>query len=227
MSPDQDFSQTGANSGIDYAGAFKKYKEMLTEDPDDPVYKRIFSEFNAALFGTSPTFSNDLVVDDGDYDSEIERFKNDLREEATANTETDKTPPIPSPLTVPLPSDPYVSISVTSHVSRTIAASSQVSNVINHSAPLPLEREVSEAPPPEREVMEAPSPGPADEVEAPPKPQRPKPRKPTKSSKASKSTPTTSDPGADAASTSTRTKRTTKQATASPTEPTRVLRNRA
>ncbi|KAF9642036.1 hypothetical protein BDM02DRAFT_3080219, partial [Thelephora ganbajun] len=73
LSPDEDFLQTGVNSGIKYIQSFKKYKEMLTEDPNSRVFKRIISEFNASLFGVAPTPSDDFVPDDGDYDSELEQ----------------------------------------------------------------------------------------------------------------------------------------------------------
>ena len=79
MSPDEDFSAAGAKSGIKYDKSFLKYKEMLTEDPDSRVYKRIIAEFNASIFGTAPVLKNNFVVNDGDYNSEVEQFKRDIR----------------------------------------------------------------------------------------------------------------------------------------------------
>ena len=78
LSPDEDFSQTGFNSGIKYTESFKKYKEILTEDHNSPTFKRIFAEFNTSLFSTAPPRSDNLITDDGDYESELEQFRNEL-----------------------------------------------------------------------------------------------------------------------------------------------------
>lgn len=153
LSPDEDFSQTGASSGINYAGSFKNYRDMLTENPENPTYKRIFSEFNTAVFGTpAPTPNDGLVVEDGDYDSELEEFRNALLADTTIDGTTDvganETSSCPSPI-LPIQQDSHVAVSVTSHVSQTVAAASQVSNTVNSSvALLPGECEVMEVPSP-------------------------------------------------------------------------------
>lgn len=182
LSPDEDFSQTGANSGIKYAESFKKYKEMLTEHPESPTFKRIFSEFNVAVFGTIPTPSDDLVAGDSDYDSELEQFKNGLLEDspiqAVGDVEVNETfSPSLSPAPTPQP-EGRISVSVVSHVSHTIAATSQVSNVISSNVSLPSgEHGVSDTSPPV------------------PKAARPAPKK--KGAKLSKSTTSTSNANAD------------------------------
>jgi len=198
ISPDVDFSDTGKNSGINYAQSFRGYKDMLIEGSETATYQRIFAEFDTAVLDKKPVLKDDFVADDGDYKAEFTKFKLALRAEEAANAEANKAPPSPPPPT--LPSSPLqpVSISVTSHVSHTIAASSQVSNVINNSAP-----------PPEQE-----------DVEAPPvkKPTRPNPRK-------KKQSAATSDVNTDAAPTQTGPARQAKDA---PEErPARILtRNR-
>ena len=187
LSPDEDFSQTGVQSGIKYAESFKKYKEMLTGDVNSSTFKRVFSEFNAHLFGKVPTLRNDLIADDGDYDSEVEQFMNELLTDSPVNAVTDaeanKTPP-PSSLPIsPLRSNHHVSISVTSHVSHTVAASSQVSNIVSSSIALSPEPEVGEIYPPNPEATQPPV--------------RPTARK--KSAKLSKPTATDSDADANTA----------------------------
>ena len=179
---------------------------MLTEDPDSRVYKRIFSKFNTALFGVEPTPGNDFVIDDGDYDSEVENFKKGLRAEDTTNLEIDEfTSPTPSPPTPTVQSDHHVSISVTSHVSHTVAASSQVSNIVT-SGP---------APPPESEAKEA----------SPPRQKGPRPVAKKKDPKASNPTTTTPQDNTDTAPT--RSKKATRSVKTTPVEPSsRVLRNR-
>ena len=158
LSPDEDFSQTGVHSGIMYAESFKKYKEMLTGDANSSTFERIFSEFNASLFGTVPTLSNDLILDDGNYDSELEQFRNELLadspiEAGTGTGANNTSPPSPLPAS-PLHPDQRVSISATSHVSHTVVASSQVSNTINNTIVLPLEPEVIETSPPSPEAVQ-------------------------------------------------------------------------
>jgi len=187
LSPDEDFSPAGANSGIKYAESFKKYYEMLSKDPESKTYKRIFSEFNAALFGTAPTLSNDFIAEDGNYDSEVEKFKSDLRAESATPVGTPGASALPSPTAPPLQPD-HLSISVRSHISHTITAtaSSQMSTVIN-SGPASL---------PEHE---------ADQETPPPNPkstQRPPSRK--KGTKSSKSKTTTSNADPDTAEPPTR-----------------------
>ena len=56
----------------------------------------------------------------------------------------DPLPPVSArpPPTPPLQSEHHVSVSITSHVSHTVAASSQVSNVVNSTISLPSEQEI-------------------------------------------------------------------------------------
>ena len=207
LSPDEDFSQIGVNSGIKYAESFKTYKEILTADRDSPTFERIFSEFNTSLFGTAPPLSGDLVADDGDYDSELEKFRNELRAGSPIDDVADVRTGKASPPSLPIPSvqpDHHVSISVTSHVSHTITASPQVSNVVNNSVILPSEREVDNPPP------------------SPPKATRPTARK--KGSKSSKPTEvTTATAETDPASTTL--KKRSQRAKAMPVETTTRTRS--
>jgi len=78
VSPDDDFSPTGGSSGINYSESFKKYKEILTTNPDSPVFKRTFSEFNNSLFGAVPSLGDNFVAEEGDYNLELEQFMADL-----------------------------------------------------------------------------------------------------------------------------------------------------
>ena len=192
LSPDEDFSPAGANSGIQYAESFKAYKTILSGGPEDPVLGRIFSHFKDSLFSKEPTPSDGVVADDGNYDLEIEQLRNDLLADPPAGDVTNaggdgtSSPPSPSrpslqpdrqvsisvtgtgtsgtpPSTAPLQPDRQVSISVTSHISHTIAASSQVSNIVHSSVNLSPELEVGETspigetPPP---IQEKPRPAP-------------------------------------------------------------------
>jgi hypothetical protein len=233
LSPDEDFSPIGNPSSINYAESFKVYKTMLTQDPDSPVFKRIFSKFNISLFGVEPTVSNDLIADDGDYESELEEFRRGLladpliEDVADAGVSLPPTPPIQldrrvstpaanagadetSPFSGSLLASPHqpgheVSVSVTSHISHTIAASSQVSNIVSSSIALSPEREVSKASPPIQEKA------------------RPAPK--PKGVKSLTLAAATSDTNADAAPT--QKKRTTRPAKTAPADPpARTLRRR-
>ena len=140
MSPDTDFSQVGAASGIKYADSFAAYKEMIVKDRDSPMYQRIFQEFNTCLFGTAPTPRNDIAPDTGNYESEIEQFINELHEDTSMVLDVTDLGAPPPPLSNPpaLQSDHHVSVSVTSHVSHAVATSSHMTNVINtNTAPSP------------------------------------------------------------------------------------------
>ena len=156
MSPDEDFSPTGSNSGIKYSEVFKKYKEMLTANPDSPVYKRIFLTFNTSLFGARHALSADAIAEDGDYDSELGKFNAGLHADPLAEDADmapvsllPESPGVEAPELPPLHSEHHVSVSVTSHVStHATAASSQVSNIVSSSVTLPsVESEVQGAPP--------------------------------------------------------------------------------
>lgn len=142
---------------------------MLAEDSSSRMYKRIFAEFNTSLFGTAPSLSNDFVADDGDYDSEVERFKRDTREITSAEDATDvgtdeTSPEFPSSPAAPHQLDRQVSVSVTSRVSHTVATSeSQVSNVVTSNISLSTEREARESPPP---IQVTVRPGPTKKVPA-------------------------------------------------------------
>ena len=208
LSPDEDFSPVGANSGIKYLTSFKAYKKMLTEDPESTMYKRIFSKFNTSLFGTVSIANNNFVADDGDYESELEQFKNNILIGPPVEDVIDARADMVSPSVSPVPSDHSVSISITSCVSHTTAESSQVSNTVNSSIALPPNYEVEET--------ETPPPNPLK------KPGRPLPRK--MGAKSSKST--TPDIDANAAVPAPD-KRGGRKAKATPVQaPTRVLRGR-
>ena len=162
VSPDEDFSPVGYASKIDYSKSFMEYKEMLTKDPKSTTYQRIFAKFDTALFGTEERDpGNEFIVSDGNYKAQVVSFKAKLRaEEAAAekaateeaaNAEGNRTPPLPSSPTPPLQQpDHPISISVSSHTSRTIAVSTQVTTLVNSTTSPPereVEREVTEAPP--------------------------------------------------------------------------------
>ena len=174
MSPDHDFSTSGATSGIQYQESLKTYKELLTEQPGSPVFERIYSTFNTSLFGEAPPITDEFITDDGNYNSELEEFRNGLLADSPVKNAVDigtSRAPSPSPLpALPLQSEHHVAISVISNVSRTITASSQVTNVVNSTVHFPSEHEVRESLPPN------------------PKPARPAPKK--KTSKQAKSTKT-------------------------------------
>jgi len=213
LSPDNEFSKSGTKSGIKYSESFKKYKEMLTEDRNSSMLKRIFAEFNTSLFGTAPPRSDDFVPDDGDYDSELEQFRNELRADSPtvigiANSGGTRTPPPSSPPTSPVQPDHHVLISVTSHLSHTIAMSPQVSNIMNNSIVLPSGREDNEDPP------------------SPLKVSRPTAKK--KGGKSSKSTTETTTSDVNAGTTSSTKQKRTRKEKATPVEPPtgRVLRER-
>ena len=144
LSPDEDFSPVGANSGIKYLTSFKAYKKMLTKDPESAMYKRIFLKFNASLFSTVSIPNNNFVADDGDYESELKQFKNDILIGPPVEDVINARANTVSLCVSTIPSDHGVSISITSCVSHTTAESSQVSNTINSSIALPPNYKVEE-----------------------------------------------------------------------------------
>ena len=169
MSPDGDFLPTGSSSGIKYSEAFKKYKEMLTTNPNSPVYRRIFLKLNTFLFGEVSTPSANINAEDGDYNSKLEKFNAGLHVDPFAeDVDVTPVPELPvSPLVQapesllvqaielpPVYSGCHLTISVTSHAStHTAATSSQVSNIVSSSITLPLvEPEVEGASPLNPEV---------------------------------------------------------------------------
>ena len=187
---------------------------MLTEDHDSPTFKRIFAEFNTSLFGTAPPRSDNLIADDGDYESELKQFRNELRADPFTEGVVDvgakkTTPPCSLPVS-PIQTDHHVSISVTSHVSHTITTSSQVSTVINSSIALLPECEVSEVPP-----------SPPKVVRPVPKKNGSRPSKPTMET----TTTMTSDANTDTASLQKKSSRKAGKTTTMKL-PTRVLRDR-
>jgi hypothetical protein len=167
LSPDEDFSPAGAKSGIMYAESFKSYKKILSDNPNSPMYERIYAHFNTALFALESASSPTLLVDNGNYDTEIAQFNNELLMDpavagppvagvtkAEAGADETLAHPLPS---VPIQSESHVSIAVTSHISHTIAASSQISNIVHSSVTLSPEQEeisppsIKEVPPPSKE----------------------------------------------------------------------------
>jgi hypothetical protein len=89
VSPDVDFSPTGAKSGIKYTESFLTYKDMLIENSDSSVFKRIFSEINASVFGSAPPISRERVAEDGGYEYEIEQFKAEVFADSPDKTISD------------------------------------------------------------------------------------------------------------------------------------------
>lgn len=170
ISPDEDFSQTGANSGIKYSESFDKYKEMLVDNADSPVFKRIFAKFNASLFGTTAAAPpSHPVAEDDEYDLQIRKLLSEVLKDTSgegvtdgvsspllSGSSTNQSPPEP-----PIQSERRVSISVTSHISTgtAIAASTQISNVVNNVSRPPGEHEVEEpSPPPSPKPLSRPVP---------------------------------------------------------------------
>ena len=219
MSPDEDFSPAGQKSGMMYDKLFAAYKKTITKNLEDSqssehrLYKRIVAKFSIAVFGAAPPSSNDFVVDNGEYDSEIERFNKDARAESPVESDDDVEVDTPSRLSAPpvppLQSDHRVSISVASHVSHTIAALSQVSNVINNNVTLPLGRDPTEPSP----LIQAPS--------------RPLPKKAINASKTTSEDPTPATASDKSNKKTTRKTKTAPTLTSAPEEATsRVLRKR-
>ena len=160
---------------MNYAVSFQTYKSMLIENRKTASYVRIYGEYDTILFGKARVLRNDYVVDHGEYTGVVSQYNRELREEEAADARAAEfspppSSPPPSPTTLsppsvhtggsglalslaPLPhhSDRNVSISVTSHVSHTVAASSQVLNIVNGATP-PSEDEVIEAPPPAKKA---------------------------------------------------------------------------
>jgi len=170
LSPDEDFSQTGARTGISYTGSFNAYKDLIIAQADTPRFKRIHSEFNALLFGSTPVTPNDIVVvDRGNYDDEVNEY---LREDPTpppiepsTAANVDEMPPSPTEPSARTdlngaPPSPHLhrhaTTSITHQESHTVTTSSQTVSI----TALPSE--------PEAEV---------DTPVAPPKKSRPAPRK--------------------------------------------------
>ena len=129
---------------------------MLTSNDDTLMFRKVFSTFNSALFGLEPTPSDNIVIDDGNYDSEVEDIKKELRDSlknATSTEVDDPSNPPASPVQS-IQSEHHVSISVTStsHISHMVAALPQVSNVINssvaHPSTKPQDEEISPSPGP-------------------------------------------------------------------------------
>lgn len=123
---------------------------LSVNDPRNPkylVFKRILAELNRAVFEEEPPPNSDLVIDSGNYQDEMEKFEMDLANEQAAEAGTDEIA-LSLPLSAPpvLPADPDApapippippvfrsSFIVSSNVSRTIAATSQISHlVVNH-----------------------------------------------------------------------------------------------
>jgi hypothetical protein len=176
VSPDEDFSQIGANSGTSYLDSFKTYKKMMTDPKKRSMYERIFSEFNASLFGTEPK-TQKRIAKDGDYSAELQEYEEGLLADRTVEVITDEellpesipnsptlpvldsriasipNSPIPSAPELPAQFDRNVSVSVASRVSTAATVSSWVSNVVSTSVTIPLiEPEVEESPPPSPKV---------------------------------------------------------------------------
>ena len=186
---------------------------MLIKHADTPEIKRVFSEFNASLFGsTAPTLPSNTIAQDGDYDFQVDQFTAELFACEDVVDEMDSLTldgpldnfPVPQP---PVQSEQRVSISVTSHVSaHAIASSSQVSSVVS-SVALPTDEHGDE------EIFPLPN-GP--KVSAPKR----------KGAKSSKKTKAASEPGVAEATIAPAPSKTAKKTT--PVDPpTRALRVRS
>ena len=80
MSPDEEFSQTGAKSGISYVASFKAYKDIITTQSATPRFKKILLLFNERVFGKNSDFPKKTVpIDQGNYDDKIQEY---LREDS-------------------------------------------------------------------------------------------------------------------------------------------------
>ena len=152
MSPDTDFALRGNVTGVNYLESFWEYKKILSTDPSDPTYQRIFMIFNTSLFGVTATPRADFILDTGDYDAELREFNEQLAAEKRGDTETaDLSPPSP-----PAPSSPpesHISVSVTSSVSLVTAA---VNVVTSNIALVPTDENI-ETLPPAMNVTKAPT----------------------------------------------------------------------
>lgn len=149
LSPDQDFAEKGSITGTNYLASFRTYKQMLSDDPTDPIYKRIFEIYNASLFGTMPPPRGDFIDDAGVYDAELAEFRRGLcrgpTTESAKDTETEQVLHSPLPQVPSTPPELHVSISMSSTISHAAATTSQVSNVVivGNAPPSPTEIEAT------------------------------------------------------------------------------------
>lgn len=158
LSPDQDFAEKGSITGINYLASFRTYKQMLSDDPTDPIYKRIFEIYNTSLFGTVPPPRGDFINDAGVYDAELAEFRRGLCREPTTESAKDaeteqvprsplpQVPPSPLPQVSSTPPELHVSISMSSTISHAAATTSQVSNVVIVGNASPSPTEIEETP---------------------------------------------------------------------------------
>jgi hypothetical protein len=115
---------------------------MLIKRSDSTAFRRIFTKFNKSVLDFEPTPNSGLIIDKGNYASELEDFEAALdADESIVDMGVDATTvsprPSPSPLQsrdhgTPIPAPPtksHVSITITSNVSSAIAESSQTFNV--------------------------------------------------------------------------------------------------
>ena len=131
---------------------------MIIEHADTPRFKRIHSELNALLFSASSVAPSTVIIDQGDYENEVQEFFRDnstpppspTEPSATAYTSTTSTyPPEPSVDTdfdeAPLPpcSGYHPTTTITLQESHTIGTSSQTISITT----LPSEPEAEVDPP--------------------------------------------------------------------------------
>jgi len=138
-SPDTDFAPKGNVTRINYLESFREYKRMLSPNPPDPMYERIFSIFNASLFGATTTPQTEFILDTGDYNAELMEFNEQLAAERIGDA---AAADLPLPSLPPAPSsspEPHVSVSVTSNVSHVTTA---VNVVTSNVALIPADEEV-------------------------------------------------------------------------------------
>ena len=152
MSPDTDFAPRGNVTGINYLESFREYKRLLSANPSDPTYQRIFTIFNTSLFSVTATPRTNFILDTGNYDAELREFNERLAAEEDGGTETTDLSP-PSPPAPSSPTESHISVSVTSNVSLVTTA---VNVVTSNIALVPTDENV-EALPPATKVTKAPA----------------------------------------------------------------------
>lgn len=123
---------------------------MIVKSADSRMYQRIFSHFNNALFPDANPNPNDPAVDDGDYDSEIERFMGNLSlDQSIEDIAGVEMYDDPDPAPEPIRPSARLNVSVTSQSTRTVASSSKISNNINGNIRIsPVEDQAEKTPAP-------------------------------------------------------------------------------
>jgi hypothetical protein len=90
------------------------YRDTLIKKAHTNAIKRVFSVINTALFGTESIVSDTPVIDDGNYESDLEELNNALDAEPAVTMESGATPRPPAPPQFH-PSGPVFTLSITFH----------------------------------------------------------------------------------------------------------------